>query len=54
MRRKVQEKQQRNVFTRFIYASEDKADISHWKQELDSFLHVFNVRAMCFQLISCG
>ena len=41
--RKIVEQGQRNVFSRFFHAKEDKEAMAAWKLDLNRILHIFNV-----------
>ena len=55
IQRKITEQGERNLVSRFIYASNDR-EIITWKLDLNKILHIFNVRSITFKrllLIFC-
>ena len=45
MQKKIIKQDKRNVVSRMLHAKEDKDKIATWKQDLNRFLHIFNVRS---------
>ena len=46
IQRRVDEKNDRNVFSRVLHAQSDKDTIAAWKEDLNRLLHIFNVRSV--------
>ena len=42
----IDEKRERNLFSRLIHAKNDKEVIAGWRSDLNRILHVFNVRSI--------
>ena len=49
---RVIEKGERNLLSRLVHANSDKEAVGAWKLDLNSILHVFNVRSVGFTQIS--
>lgn len=46
IQRNVIEKSGRNLFSRIVYATDDKEVMAGWRSDLNRILHVFNVRSV--------
>jgi len=46
IQRRVDEKNDRNVFSRVLHAQSDKDTIAAWKDDLNRLLQIFNVRSV--------
>ena len=48
IRRRVAKQSKRNTVSRLIHAKNDKEAVAGWKSDLNSILHIFNVRSATF------
>ena len=51
IQRRVDEKNDRDVFSRVLHAQSDKNAISAWKEDLNRLLQIFNVRSVSSALL---